>query len=144
MLVDVVKLIQPKKSFVPTLVWLQRVDQFYGTRADQLYYSLSGLFVTGQILTDREGNVPLLPNRDAGTMHFRKLVSQMVQCSSQVDHHVSCGGKSRKTNMISKELPWWALSGCHVHFDARNITILSKEPLHVTEILFGPLNLCAH
>ena len=33
MFVDVVKLIQPKKGFVPTLVRFERVDQFYRIRA---------------------------------------------------------------------------------------------------------------
>jgi hypothetical protein len=32
--VDVVKLIQPKKGFVPVLVRLQRVDQFYSLRTN--------------------------------------------------------------------------------------------------------------
>jgi hypothetical protein len=144
MFIDIVKLVQPKKGFVPTLVRLQRVDQFYSMRTDKLYYSLPGLFVTGQILANRESDVPLFFDRDTGTMDFRKLVSQMVQCSAQIDYHVPGSGKSQKTNMINKELPWWALSGCHVHVDARNITVLSKEPLHITEILFGPLNLCPH
>ncbi len=141
MFVDVVKLIQPKKGFVPTLVRLQRVDQFYSIRADQLYYSLPGLFVTGQILANRKRDIPLFFDRNTGTMYFRKLVSEMVQCPSQVHDNVSSRCKNRETNVVNKELPWWALSGCHVHVDARNMTVESKETLHVTEVLFGPLNL---
>jgi hypothetical protein len=42
------------------------------------------------------------------------------------------------------DLPWWAISRMNVNVDARNITVSLKNPLHITEILFGPLNLRPH
>ena len=144
MFIDVVKLIQPKKGFVPTFVRLQRIDQFYSVRADELYYSLPGLFVTGRIIANREKDFPLFFDRDTGTMGFRKLIGKMVQCPPQVNHNVTSRSESKEAEVEHMDLPWWAISRMNVNVDARNITVSLKNPLHITEILFGPLNLRPH
>ena len=121
-------LVQPKKGFVPTLVRLERIDQFYRFRANELFYSLPGLFVSGLILANRERNVPLLFDSDTGTMHFCELIGEVIQSAAQIDDNISSRRKSEEANVISEKRPWQLFSGTYLHVDSGEITVLSKQP----------------
>ena len=142
MFADIVETMKPPKRFVPTLVRLERVEDFYCFRAEELFITLAGLFVSGFILANRKVDLSELLVGSSGAVCYRQLISEMIERTGKIVNHISSGGQRIERDVIKSVRPWRSLKGLHIHVDARDITVSTENnEFHLAEILFGPLNL---
>lgn len=145
--VDVVQLVQTPERIVPALVRLEMIDSFYGRWPHSLYFSnLRGFVVLG-VANDWEGNP--IARSGAGCSNQSKLISQMVERTSEILNDVSCNGQQLKRGdgILSN-----VRGACrHLNPPAAKILIGNDylvcnslkgigEDIELQEVLFGPFD----
>jgi hypothetical protein len=144
MLTKVVELVQKSKSFVSARVRLYGLDEFYGVRMNQFFYSLQTGFVTGLIVREREINVSKFIFGGVGSVSPNKLESKMVEGPDQIADDIPSSTQRIKGNLIGMDSPLRALERLNLSLGAMGISAeLVEGGFHIDQILFGPVNLCS-
>ena len=95
-LVDIVKLVDFPERFIPAAVRFDRIDCEFGVFPHSLYLpSLSG-FVSGDVLRDRELDLPRIRGPLVVGPDKNKLICEMIEGAPEILNHVSGGGKNIK------------------------------------------------
>jgi hypothetical protein len=141
----IVKLTEQPKRVVPVSVRLQGIDEFYRPRLDELYVSSLGVFVLGKTLTNRKlasAQLLLRQSRKAGK---RQLRYEMVKCAPEIVDNISRRRESVERHMVDKDLTRPYLFGLNLNLSTWAMSVkCRKARFHITEVLFGPLNLRPH
>lgn len=144
-LTKIVELVKQTKSLVTARVRLYALDEFYGVRMNQLFYSLQTGFVTGLIVREREINVPKVVFGGVGSVIPNKLESKMVKSPYQVADAISSSTQRIKGNLIGVDSPVRALERLNLSLGAMGISAeLVEGGFHIDQVLFGPLDLGAN
>jgi hypothetical protein len=149
-LIDVVKLVHSPESIVPTLVWFEPVDSFFGLGPHSVYFSSLHGFVLGHTLSN--GKADLSADRASGEVrraYKNELLREMIQCGSDIVNEVSGDSNDIKrerwdslevrvshesNGMWRDTLLWVSMDYCRV---CKGKNFGGK----ITEVLFGPFNL---
>ena len=138
---DVVKIIEFPERVVPLFVRLAGVKNFHCVRADSLYFSSLGRFVTSLVVTNRK-RAPLEHLRiGIRRVDIDKLENQMIQSATQIADDIRGGAESVEcdpdgvgiTNEYMRDIRI-VIGGTHVSVE------FLKPSFHVSEVLLGPFN----
>lgn len=142
--VDIVQLVKFPEKIVPTTIRLQSVNDAYRFVADSLFLSWKLVFVLGQSLANRKGDVGSLL---AGSVR-NQLPEQMVETASQLVDGL--GGNNgqffRHTTPPSDLIN--SVKSLRVNIDSQNVWVGFaegfKSEIEITDVVIGPLNFLPH
>jgi len=152
------EVVQTPEGVVPSLVRLEAVDHFYGTRMHSLYYSRRLGFVFGRTLAKRESGALesnfALGSRIDNSLGFcpgslpvslDKLPSQVVETAPQVVDSVPSDQSEICGRLLSDLNVKYKLTGLLVLIAQKSIWVaLSKDldaRFKIMDVVFGPVNL---
>jgi hypothetical protein len=139
-LVDIVKFAEHPERIISTLVRLDRVENLFRSRADSLYFSDFGGFVSGFIIADGKHWVGkfgrLLP------VSIDQLPNQMIQCTSQVMERISYDQRDAIGRLLSDFNPMNFISCLRIVLNDKTIRICIPECVQdafgILGVVFGP------
>jgi len=141
-LTKIIELAQETKSFVAATVRLYALDEFYRVRMDQLFYSPQSGFGTGFAFREREINRSEDILGHTGSMCHDELVGEVVKRPNQVADDIACGAQGVEGDVESVDKARRVLQGLDLSLSPRHISVeLIKRDFHISQILFGPLDL---
>jgi hypothetical protein len=74
-----------------------------------------------------------------------ELINQMIQRPAQVTDNITSSGQAVEGDVEGIGLAWNGFERLNVQLSSRSVVVECVKPsLHITEILFGPLNLRAN
>ena len=141
-LIKVVELMQETKSFITAAVGLYTLDEFYGVRMDQMFYSLQSGFGTGSALREREVNRSEDILRCIRRVGHDELIGEVVEGSNEIADNISSGTQGIEGDMKGMDKARRVIAGLDLTLSATDITVKPVQGyFHVSQVLFGPLDL---
>jgi hypothetical protein len=138
--VDIVKVVELPEVVIPTLVWLDGIDETYDVRAHSLYFSRRFGFVFGRSFTDGKaggfsGTLPIGLNQ---------LPGQMVEAAPQLVDGLT-GNQGKFSRRLGANLnPKNSLSGLRICLAEESIWVGFAKGLQptfkITDVMFGPFD----
>lgn len=142
MFTKVVKLVEEPESFVTASVRLYSLDEFYGVRMNQMFYSVQSGFGTGFIFCEGEVNRSEGILGRTGVVCNYELISEVIKSANEVPDDISSGTQCIEGNMINVVGTRRMFEGLDLAFSARGIAVKHIErDFHISQVLFGPLDL---